>query len=274
MHALGDAAGRGVQRLEACARVFQILRDLLVFEIDTLGLSVQLFKRRHPDGDLAPLQLVAQHEIALCDLRLLLERADLHLQLFDLVVDAQEVVLRALELALRLFLAVAVARNARGLLKDLAPVGALGRDDLGDAPLADDGISVAPEARIHQKAVDVLETDALAVDEILALAAAVIAAGQHDLARIAVENVGGVVDDQRDLRIAELAALLRAAEDDVLHLGAAQRLGALLAHDPEDRVGDIRLAGAVGADDGGDILFKCQARLVRKGLEALDLKCP
>ena len=39
-----------------------------------------------------------------------------------------------------------------------------------------------------------------------------------------------------------------AGEDDVLHLAAAQRLGALLAHDPGQGVDDVRLARAVGTD--------------------------
>jgi hypothetical protein len=37
-----------------------------------------------------------------------------------------------------------------------------------------------------------------------------------------------------------------AGEDDVLHLAAAQRLGALLAHDPAEGVHDIGLARPVG----------------------------
>ena len=179
---------------------------------------MQLFQRCHPYGNLAALQLVAQHEIAACRLGLLLERADLHLQLLDLVVDAQQVFLRAFKLALGLLLAVAEAGNTCGLFKNLAPVGTFGGYDLRNAALADDGVAVSSQARVHQQAVDVLEPDTLAVDEILALAAAVIAAGKHDLARVAVKDTGGIVDDQRNLRIAQFAALLRSAEDDVLHL--------------------------------------------------------
>ena len=273
VHALGDAAGRGVERLEARTRLFQALRDLLVFKLHALALGVQTVQRGHPGGDLADLQFVAQHEIALGDLALFLERADLQLQLVDLVVDTQQVLLGPLQLALRLLLAVAVARDAGGLLEDLAAVGALGGDDLRDAALADDGIAVAAQARVHQQAVDVLEPHALAVDEILALAAAVIAAREDDLGGVALENMRGVVNDQRYLRIAELAALFGAAENHVLHLAAAQGARTLLAHDPQDRVGKVGLARAVGSDDSGDILFKRQARLVRKGLEALDLQC-
>src|SRR5439155_25233867 len=38
-------------------------------------------------------------------------------------------------------------------------------------------------------------------------------------------------------------------EDDVFHPIAAQALGALLAHDPGDRVGHVALAASVGTDD-------------------------
>ncbi len=47
-----------------------------------------------------------------------------------------------------------------------------------------------------------------------------------------------------------------AGEDDVLHLAAAQRLGALFAHDPVERVHDIGLARAVRADDTRDARFE------------------
>ena len=72
----------------------------------------------------------------------------------------------------------------------------------------------------------------------------------------------GVVDDQRHLSKAHLVALLRAAEDHVLHLGTAKLAAVLLAHDPADGVGDVGLAGAVGSHDGGDVLAEIQYRLV------------
>ena len=273
VHALGDAARGGVEGFELLLRLLQRALRLLVLELDLRVLGVQLVERAHPGGNFAHAQLVAQDEVALGDLRLLLQRADLQLQLVDLVIDAQQVFLGLLELALGLLLPVAEAGDAGGLLKDLAPVGRLVGDDLGDAALPDDRVAVAAEAGVHQKAVDVLEAHVLAVDRILALAAAVVAAGQHDLRRGAVKNMGGVVDDERDLGKAQSAALLGAAENHVLHLRAAQGLGALLAHDPEDRVGDVGFAGAVGSDNGRDVLFKCEAGLVREGLEPLYFQC-
>ena len=85
--------------------------------------------------------------------------------------------------------------------------------------------------------------------------------------------MGGVVDYKADLREAKRAALLRAAEYNVLHLAAAQGLRALFAHDPEYGVGYIRLAGAVRPDNGRYVLFKREPGLIREGFETLYLQC-
>ena len=168
---------------------------------------------------------------------------------------------------------VAVARDAGRLLKDLAALVALAGDDLCNAPLPDDRVPVAAETGVHKQLVDVAQAAGLAVDGIFTLAAAVIAAGDHDLGVFCVEDTGAVIENERHLRKAHGAAFFRAAEDDVLHLAAAQRLRALLTHDPQDGVRYVRLAAPVRADDRRDLLVKIQARLVRKGLEALDLQC-
>ena len=159
MHTLRYAVGRGVKRLKLVAGAVKLGLDLVILLIDGVGLFVQLVQRRHPHGYLLNAQLVAQHEIALRRFRLLFQRADLHFKLFYLVVYAQEVFLSLGKLAFGLLLAVAVARDTGGLLKNLAPVGALGGDDVGDPALPDDGISVAAEAGVHEKAVYVLEAD-------------------------------------------------------------------------------------------------------------------
>ena len=82
----------------------------------------------------------------------------------------------------------------------------------------------------------------------------------------------GIVNDQRHLGKAHLAALFGAAEDDILHLSAPELTAVLLAHDPADGVGDIGLAGAVGADDSCDVLAEVQNRFLREGLKTLYLK--
>src|SRR4029453_14929194 len=62
------------------------------------------------------------------------------------------------------------------------------------------------------------------------------------------------------------------AEDDVLHAFAAEALGALFAHHPCDRVGDVTLATAIRAEDCGDALVEGQLRPIGKGLEPVNFK--
>ena len=272
-HFLRDVLRRCIELLELALRAGKVFLRGLIVVVHGLGLRVQPVERLHPDGDLGALELVTQVQIFFCRLGLLAQGLDLQLQLIDLIVDAQEVFLRAGKLALRLLLAVAVARDAGRLLKDLAALVALAGDDLCNAPLPDDRVPVAAEAGVHEQLIDVAQAAGLAVDGIFALAAAVIAAGDHDLGVFGVEDTGAVIENERHLCKTHGAALFRAAEDDVLHLAAAQRLRALLAHDPQDGVRYVRLAAPVRADDRRDLLVKIQARLVRKGLEALDLQC-
>ena len=66
--------------------------------------------------------------------------------------------------------------------------------------------------------------------------------------------------------------LLGASEDHVLHLCAPEGFGALLAHDPEDGIGNIGFTRAVGANDGGDVIAKADQGLVREGLKALQFQ--
>ena len=67
-------------------------------------------------------------------------------------------------------------------------------------------------------------------------------------------------------------AIARACEDDVFHLDAAERFRGLLAEDPGDGVGDVGLAAAVGADDGGDAFAgELDLSAITEGLEAEDL---
>ena len=272
-HFLRDVFRRRIELLKLALRAGKVFLRGLIVVVHGLGLRVQPVERLHPDGDLGALELVAQVQIFLRRLGLLAQRLDLQLQLIDLVVDAQKVFLRAGKLALRFLLAVAVARDAGRLLKDLAALVALAGDDLCNAPLPDDRVTVATETGVHKQLVDVAQAAGFAVDGIFTLTAAVIAAGDHDLGVFGVEDAGAVIENERYLRKAHGAAFFRAAEDDVLHLAAAQRLRALLAHDPQDGVRYVRLAAPVRTDDRRDLLVKIQARLVRKGLEALDLQC-
>jgi len=131
-------------------------------------------------------------------------------------------------------------------------------------------VGVATDAGIMQQLEDVAEQHGRSVDEILALAAAVHAAGYHDLGEIHGKRLVGVVEHEVDLGHTRGRTGGGAGEDDVLHRLAAQLLRALLAEDPEDRIGYVRFAGPVGADDGGDTRFERYDRAVDERLEPLE----
>ena len=119
---------------------------------------------------------------------------------------------------------------------------------------------------------DIPQSGGLAVNIVFAVTAAIIPTGDHNLIRVIRKGAVSIIQSQRGFRKANCCTLLGSAKDHVLHFGAAEGLGALLAHDPQDGIGDIGFAGAVGADDGGDVVAKADQRLVREGFKALNFK--
>jgi len=97
------------------------------------------------------------------------------------------------------------------------------------------------------------------------------AAHDLDLVKLAAELLLAIGQEQRDFAQLRRFAGVGALENDVLHLAAAQGLGALFAQHPADGVGDVGLAAAIGTDDGGDAGFETQRRRVRKGLKTVQL---
>ncbi len=164
--------------------------------------------------------------------------------------------------------------NAGSLLKDLPPLAAFGREDLVDLSLADDGVALLAHAGIQEQFRHVLQPDGLAVDVVFALPAAVVPAGDGHLGFLhGRENPGSIVQHQRHLGKTHLGPLLRAAENHVLHLGAPEAFGALLAHDPADGVGDIGFSRTVGPHNGGNVLAELEDGFVGEGFETLNFYC-
>ena len=225
---------------------------------------MELIQRAHPRRDFHDPQLVTQNQIPFSSFRLAFQRANLHFQFFNFIPNTNQILFRFLQLSLRLFLAVAVAGNSGRLLKNLPAVRAAGGDDFCNPSLADYGISVPAEPRVHEEAVDILQANRLAIDRILTLTAAIVAARQHNLRLIRVKNAGGVIQDKRNLRKTQGTSLFRPPKNHVLHPGAPQRATALFAHDPEDRIGDVGLARTVGANDRRYLFFKRETGLVGK----------
>ena len=272
-HFLRVALGGGVGLLLGGPGFGLLAGGLLVVGLHLDGVGPDPLQTVQPDGDLQSPQLVPEDQILFGLLALLPQGLHLELQLGDLVVDPHQILVGALQLPLGLLLPVSVAGDAGGLLKDLPAVGGLDGQNFVDLALADDGVALPAQARVHEQLVDVLQPDGTAVDIVLALAGAVVPPGDHHLGLLHVEDMRGVVQHQRYLGVARLLALGGAAEDHVLHLAAPEGPGGLLPHDPADGVGDIGFAGPVGPHDGGDVLGEGQHRLVREGLEALDLQC-
>ena len=135
--------------------------------------------------------------------------------------------------------------------------------------MTDVGVTLSAQTRVHKHLVDITKTGRLLVDIVFAVTAAVVPAGDHHLIGIVRQRSVRVIQRQRCFGKANGRPLLRAAEDHVLHLRAAQGLGALFAHDPKDRIGNIRFARSVGANDGSNIVAKADQRFVRERLKSL-----
>ena len=197
------------------------------------------------------------------------ERAELAADLTGEVVDPGEVGLHRLELAERLLLALAVLEDAGGLLDEAAALLG-GRAQHGvELALADDDVHLAADAGVGQQLLDVEQPAGGAVDGVLGAAVAEHRPRDRDLGVVDRQRAVGVVDGQADLGAAQRRPAGGAGEDDVLHLAAAQALGALLPHHPGEGVDDVGLARAVGADDAGDARLEAQRGRRGEGLEAL-----
>jgi len=274
LHLLPVALALGVQGVQAGAGLVPRGLGGVEIRLQLAGARFQLVQILEPHGDFQHPHLIPQDKILLRLLRLVPQRFHLQFELRDLVVDAHQVLLRALQLVLGLLLAVAELGNAGRLLENLAALAAAGGEDLVDLALSDDGVALPAHAGVQKQLGHVPQADRLAIDVIFALSAAVIPAGHGHLRLLhGGENVAGVVQNQRHLRESQLGPLGGAAEDHVLHLRAPESLGALFAHDPADGVGNIGFSASVRTDNGGDILPEVQNGLIRKRLESLDFQC-
>lgn len=89
-----------------------------------------------------------------------------------------------------------------------------------------------------------------------------------DLLRIDGEQAGRIVVGQRGLSELARFAAGRTVEDDVDHVLAAETLGGLVAENPLERIDDIALAAAVGADNAGNALGEVEPGAVGEALKA------
>ncbi|GGQ92753.1 hypothetical protein GCM10010195_55860 [Kitasatospora griseola] len=201
------------------------------------------------------------------DLRLPPQRAELAAQFGDQVLDPVQVGLHRVDLPQRLLLALAVLEDAGRLLDEGAPAHRVGVQHGVELSLADDHVHLAADAGVGEQFLDVQEPADGAVERVLAAAVAEHRPGDGDFGVVDGQRAVGVVDGEADFGAAERGASAGPREDHVLHLAAAQRLGALFAHHPGQCVDHVGLAGAVGADHAGDAGFEAQRGRRGEGLE-------
>ena len=177
----------------------------------------------------------------------------------DFLVDIAgtgQVLVHRLDLFERTLLAALVLGDAGSLLDEgTALLGAALQNGI-ELTLADDGMRILAQTRVVQNILNVHQAARARVDEVLALARAIHAAGDGNLVKVDGQHMVRVVEHQRDLGHAYRLASRRAREDDVFHGLAAQLLGALLAQDPQNRVGNVRFSRAVRPDDNGQTRLK------------------
>ncbi len=201
--------------------------------------------------------------------RLTLQGADLAAHLAHQVAQALEVLGRGGQPALGALAPATVLQDARRLLDDGPPVLGTGVEHGVELTLADDHVLLASHARVAQQLLDVEQAAGRAVDGVLALARAEERAGDGDLGQVDRQLARRVVDGQRHLGPPQLGPRRGPGEDDVLHLGRAQRARPLGAQHPGHGVDHVGLAAPVGPDDHGDARLELQNGRVREGLEPL-----
>ena len=226
---------------------------------------------REPDPEGVPPAL-AQPGLLLRPAGLALQLGQARLQLRHQVLNAGGVGPHFGQPGLRLVPPGLVAAHPGGVLEQAASFLRAQGEGQVDEALADDGVALLADARAGQQVDHVPQPDARPIQVVLALARAVQPASDGDLGHSRREAPLGVFEHQRHLGQAERGAALPAGEDDVLRAAPAELARALLAEHPAHRLRQVRLARAVGADDGGDARSELQGGPRGEGLEPVELE--
>ena len=203
--------------------------------------------------------------------RLLLEAVDLGVDLLQHIVDADEIVLGALQPKLGFVPPRVEAGDPRGLLEDQTTRLRLGGNDLADLALAHQGGRARASRGIGKQELHVPRAHLLAVHPIRRTVIPFDAS--RDLDRLGIIEGGrrapiGIAEREPDLGVVARRTAARAREDHVLHAGGAHVLERTLAHHPAQRFDQIRLAAAVRPDDAGQPRLDLELGAVAEALEA------
>ena len=168
-HLLTNGLGGGVEPLHLRLDLPLLANGVFIVGLDLDASGADPVQLLHPKGDLQAPQLIPKDQKFLGLLRRDPQGLHLELQLIDLVVDPRQVLLGPLQLPLGLLLPVAKTGDARRLLKDLPAVGGLDGQDLVDLSLADDGVTLPAQARVHKQLIHIPQPYRPAVDVVFAL---------------------------------------------------------------------------------------------------------
>ena len=162
--------------------------------------------------------------------------------------------------------------EAGRLFDEMTPVFRLRGEHRLDLPLRNDRVHRPTKPDIREELDDVGAPNRRLVDEILPLAATDESPRDRDLAVVELRKGAVlVVEHELDLAMVTGGPGGRAPEQHVVRLLRAQLGRRQRACRPYDRVGDIRLAGPVRADDDGDAGLELELDRVHERLEAAQL---
>jgi hypothetical protein len=163
------------------------------------------------------------------------------------------------------------ARDASGLLEHAPALLGLGLDDLADPALVDERRRARAGRRVGQQDLHVARAHLAAVDAI-GRAGFPLDAARHVERLVLVELrrrlAIGIVDRHRDFGIVARRPIVGAGKDHIVHVGGAHGLVGRFAHDPAQRLDQVRFAAAVGADHAGQPGFDQEISWLDEGLEA------
>ena len=131
-------------------------------------------------------------------------------------------------------------------------------------------MQVAADAGVGERLLHLEATHGATAEQVLGRPVAMQAAHHGDLGLWQVDAAVGVVEHELDLADAGCGTAVGAGEEDVGARVGADRARRRGGHRPLQRVGDVRLAGAVRPDDHGDAGEEAQLDLLGERLEAAD----
>ena len=271
---LGHKIGLGL--LNAGLSLIELLVEAQLLVLLCGDVLLEAFVALLVAGDRLSCKRNAQHLVVLLGLikafgllGLPLQRLQVLLNLKEEVFHPVQIGIGIIELAQGFLLAHLKLGDARGLLKERAAGAFLVIEDIVHHLELDDRIAVAADPRIHEEVGDVLEAAGDTIEQVLALAAAVVAARDRHGSVLGGEDVFGIGKGEGDLCQLGRLALLGAVKDDILHLIGAQHAAFLLTKHPADGVDHIGLTTTVWPYNARDPLIKVDHRLVAKALETL-----